>query len=377
MTRPSICFVGLENLPVLAPEYSHHPMGGAQLQQTLLAKGLARRGWRVSMVVGDYGQPDGASWADITTYRAYRPRAGLPVLRFVHPRWTSVWSAMGRADANIYYVSCAGMLLGEVALYARRRRRQVAFRIAHDTDCQPDKLLVPYWRDRLLYRYGLRHADIILAQTAAQRTLMQQNFGRDCQVIPSLVAAADAARPLAARDIDLLWISNIRPFKRPDLALELARQEPSLTLHMVGGRQPGSEQYYADIERQAAAQPNVVFHGHVPQESAYQLMARARLFLNTSDSEGFPNTYLQAWARGTPTVACFDPDGVIGREQLGFPVRDIARMRAALHALLENEALWQATSARCRSYVAARHGEPALDAFAAALGAIAGEAPPT
>jgi glycosyltransferase involved in cell wall biosynthesis len=376
MTLPSVCFVGLENLPVLAPEYSQHPMGGAQLQQTLLARGLARRGWRVSMVVGDYGQPDGAAWADITTYRAYRPRAGLPFVRFVHPRWTSVWSAMGRADADIYYVSCAGMLLGEVALYARGQHRQVAFRIAHDTDCQPDKLLVPYWRDRLLYRYGLRHADIILAQTAAQRTLMRQNFGRECQVIPSLVAAADAARPLAARDIDLLWISNIRPFKRPDLALELARREPSLTLHMVGGRQPGSEQYYADIERQAAAQPNVVFHGHVPQESTYQLMARARLFLNTSDSEGFPNTYLQAWARGTPTVACFDPDGVIGREELGFPVRDIARMRTALHALLENEALWQATSARCQSYVAAHHGEPALDAFAAALGTIARRAPP-
>jgi glycosyltransferase involved in cell wall biosynthesis len=376
MTLPSVCFVGLENLPALAPEYAHHPLGGAQLQQTLLARGLARRGWRVSMVVGDYGQPDGAAWADVTTYRAYRPRAGLPVVRFVYPRWTSVWSAMARADADIYYVSCAGMLLGEVALYARRRHRQVAFRVAHDTDCQPDKLLVPYWRDRLLYRYGLRHAGIILAQTAVQRALMRQNFGRECQVIPSLVAAADAAPPLAERDIDLLWISNIRPFKRPDLALELARLEPSLTLHMVGGRQPGSEPYYADIERQAAAQPNVVFHGHMPQASTYQLMARSRLFLNTSDSEGFPNTYLQAWARGTPTVARFDPDGVIGREALGSPVRDVAGMRAAVHALLENEALWQATSARCRSYVAAHHGEPALDAYAAALGALARGATP-
>ena len=29
-----VCFVGFENLPVLAREYNHHGNGGAQLQQT-------------------------------------------------------------------------------------------------------------------------------------------------------------------------------------------------------------------------------------------------------------------------------------------------------------------------------------------------------
>ena len=32
-----ICFVGLDNLPVLAPEYREHYIGGDSVQQTLLA----------------------------------------------------------------------------------------------------------------------------------------------------------------------------------------------------------------------------------------------------------------------------------------------------------------------------------------------------
>ncbi len=76
--EPSVCFVGPANLPVLVREYAHHGIGGMQVQQTLLARALVKRGWDVSMVVTDYGQPDGATWDGITTYRTHKPGAGLP-----------------------------------------------------------------------------------------------------------------------------------------------------------------------------------------------------------------------------------------------------------------------------------------------------------
>lgn len=50
MKTPSICFVGIRNLPALAPEFGHLGTGGAELQQCLLAKALAARGLKVSMV---------------------------------------------------------------------------------------------------------------------------------------------------------------------------------------------------------------------------------------------------------------------------------------------------------------------------------------
>jgi glycosyltransferase involved in cell wall biosynthesis len=96
-------------------------------------------------------------------------------------------------------------------------------------------------------------------------------------------------------------------------------------------------------------------------------MARSRVFVNTSESEGFPNTYLQAWARGTPVVAFFDPDGVIAREGLGRTVRDLGQMQAAVHELLTNAVLWSTISRRCTEYVSARHGKAALKLYVDAL----------
>src|ERR1700761_6053843 len=152
LTAPTICFVGLANLPVLAPEYGRHGVGGAELQQTILAKALAARGYPVSMVVADYGQMDGAVWDGVKTYKAYRPNAGLPVVRFIHPRWTLLWAALKRARADIYYVSCAGALVGQVALFARLHGAKVIFRIASNSDCDPATLLIRHWRDKRLYR---------------------------------------------------------------------------------------------------------------------------------------------------------------------------------------------------------------------------------
>ena len=213
-SAPRICFVGLANLAVLAREYGKHGAGGAQLQQTLLAKALARAGLEVSMVVADYGQSDGAAWDGIKTYKAYRPAAGIPLLRFVHPRWTALWSAMKRAGADIYYTSCAGALLGQVVMFARLHRRKVVFRIASNSDCDPASLLIRFWRDKRLYRYGLERADLILAQTPQQQQALLRNFGRDSRVVASLAEPGGRRRSFHERDIGVLWVGKFVIFNQ-------------------------------------------------------------------------------------------------------------------------------------------------------------------
>jgi len=371
----SICFVGIENLLVLAPEYRQHGIGGAQLQQVLLAKALAKRGFSVSTVVADHGQPEAAQWHGVKTHKAYRFSEGIPGVRFIYPRATKVWSAMKRANADIYYCSCADYLPGVLALFAQLHRRKTVFRIAHDTDCRPNELMIPNWRSKVLYRYGLPRMDLILAQTASQQAEMLKNFHRPSHVIPSLVELSSENRSFTDRDIDVLWVSNIRPFKRPNLLLDVAALLPGFRFHMVGGTQPGALEYFDDIRRRAASIPNVIFHGPQSYDEVERWLARTKLFVNTSESEGFPNTYLQAWARGTPVVGFFDPDGVIGRESLGRAVHSVADMRSAIQELLSSEASWSAASARCIRYVGATHGRNAVDSYAEALESLSDSQP--
>jgi glycosyltransferase involved in cell wall biosynthesis len=349
-----ICFVGYDNLPVLAREYRQHTIGGESVQQTLLARALARRGHQVTMVVADYGQEDGAAWDGIRTLRSYRPDAGVPGLRFIHPRWSKTWSALSRADADIYYTSCAGMQVGLVALFCKLHGRRFVFRAASDSDCDRSKLLVRYARDRWLYSEGLRRADAILLQSSAQAEALARNFGLAGRVAGMLVEMQPAA---PQRDIDVLWVNNIRRLKQPGRVLELARRLPQAQVHMAGGALPGEEALFEEVRRAATAYPNIQFHGRVSYWEANELYGRAKLLLNTSDIEGFPNAYLQAWARGVPVVTLIDPDGIIRREGLGAAVPSAGKIPEAVRRLLHDGAAWSETSRRCRRFIEREYGE--------------------
>jgi glycosyltransferase involved in cell wall biosynthesis len=352
-----ICFLGQDNLPVLAREYNRHGVGGAQVQMTLIAKALAMRGHDVSMVVGDYGQEDGRSWDGIRTFKTFKANAGFPVIRFIHPHWSRTWMALSRADADVYFTSCAGMQVGLLALYCMRVNKGFVFRLAHDDDADPQKMLVRLWRDKKLYEYGLKRAESILCQNNTQRDRLKTNYALEASLIKSLVEPPAIDHPLQDRNIETLWVSNLRDIKRPDLALELARRLPHRRLHMVGGRQAGFTQMYETIQREATVLPNLTFHGRVPYHEVGDLFDRTRVFVNTSDSEGFPNTYLQSWRRGVPVVAFFDPDALIRREELGYAVSSMDEMQQAVEKLLSDDDEWHRISNRCRAYMERHHGD--------------------
>ncbi|MGH8707868.1 MAG: glycosyltransferase family 4 protein [Burkholderiales bacterium] len=364
-----ICLVGATNLAVLAPEeYGHHTIGGEAVQQTLLARALARRGHDVSMAGEDYGQPDGAEWDSIRVFKTYPPRAGVPVLRFIHPRWTGTWSALSRADAELYYVSEAGMHVGLVAAFCRRLRRRFVFRTASDADCDPSRLMVRFARDRWLYAFGLRRADAILVQSSAQAKSLWRNYGLASRVAGMLV---EQPLPVATRDIDVLWVGTLRSVKRPDRVLELAGKLPKARIHMVGGAVAGEKGLFREIQRAAATRANLFFHGHLSYQDTNRLYGRARLLLNTSDVEGFPNSYLQAWVRGVPVVTLIDPDRVIEREELGIAAAGPAQIADAVHRLLDDPRAWRAASDRCRGFMAREYGEDRiLAAYLEAFGEV-------
>lgn len=355
--RPRVCFVGMANLPVLAREFNRHPIGGEQVQQTLLAKAFARRGYRVSMITADYGQAEGASWDSVRTHKAFAPREGVPVLRFFHPRWSGLWSAMKRSQADVFYTSCGGAIVGQIALFCARHDKRMVFRVASDADCEPELPLIKYWRDKKLYEYGLRRADCVLVQSERQRELLKRNFGVDSVVAGMLVESGIEPRDFADRTLAAIWINNFRTLKRADRLLDAANALPDTDFHLVGGPAPGFQSYFDEICARARVQRNVSVHGQVPYHDVNEFYEQARIYVNTSEIEGFPNSYLQAWVRGTPVVAYFDPDGLIEREGLGLAVSNQQELIDAIRCLTTDASRWREASVRCREFMARRFGE--------------------
>jgi glycosyltransferase involved in cell wall biosynthesis len=342
-----ICFLGMENLAVLAPRHSRHAVFGADaVQQALLARALARRGHEVSTVVADGGQHDGALWDSIRAFNA-------------NARWGGTWSALARADADLYYTSGAGTHVGLLALFCARHRRRFAVRAAAGAH-----------RPSRLYRLGLRRAHAVLAQDEAHRQVLARRYRVRSRVTLPLVEPAGAA---AARDIDLLWVGRLAGAKRPDRALSFARRLPLARVAMAGGPQPGEEVLFREIRRMAEDVPNLGFHGPLPCAEAHALFARAKLLLGTWDDAHLPHAYLQAWARGVPVAALADPGGVIAREGLGVIADSPCRLLEAVPALLEDAGAWRAASVNCTRYMEREYGEArVLRAYLAAFGEALG-----
>lgn len=348
-----ICFVAPYAYLLLTTEANIPVIGGAELQQVTVARALAARGYRVSMVCLDFGQIDKITIDGITIHRAYRPDEGLPVLRFLWPRLTRMWGCLARVDADIYYQRAAGMLTGIVAAFCKRYHKKSLFAVASNFDFTDSSVTIRYKRDRWLYEYGVRHVDRVLVQNREQAKLCLQEFGRKSDLVPNCYPAPTVLPRKPGSEI--LWVSTIRRIKRPNLFLDLARALPEYRFTMVGGPAGDESRIYDLIRADAETLSNVNFIGFVPYSRIDEYFDRAALFLNTSESEGFPNTFLQAWARATPTISFFDCGARSDGAEVGQSVDSWPEMREAVENLMTNEDQREAKGTNCRRYVERHH----------------------
>jgi glycosyltransferase involved in cell wall biosynthesis len=351
---PHICFVAPTAYPALAGDESIKMIGGAQIQQTIIAKELVARGYRVSMICMDHGQPSPVDIGGVTVHKAYGPDDGLPMLRFIWPRLTSIWRCMTQADADIYYYRAAGMLAGVIAAYAKLRGKKSIYAVAGNPDLEPNTNRIKYKRDRLLFEYGLRNVDQILVQNDYQRELCIHNYHRE----PVLINNCWPYRPAASRPPTgkyVLWVSMMRKLKQPHLFIELARALPQYHFKMIGGHKTQELRLFESVKKAAEEVPNLDFLGYVPLARTDELFDGARLFVNTSESEGFPNTFLQAWCRGVPTVSFVDCGARGGTGPIGLVVDSLDAMRDAVNRLMEDERQWSILSEASSRYFVSHH----------------------
>ena len=145
----------------------------------------------------------------------------------------------------------------------------------------PDALICMgrwYRRDKWLYERGLRRASSVLVQSERQQELMRRNFGLDSSIAGLIVQPGSSEREFGERDIDALWVSNMRSVKRPDVLLGVADQLPHVSFHMVGGTVPAGNGSSKRSKRRRPSRGNVTFHGAVPyRDISALLQPRARL----------------------------------------------------------------------------------------------------
>ena len=317
--KPRICIVAQNAYGPLKGLRTGH-IGGVEIQTAAFAKWLVQQGYEVSFVTWREGE-DGDECIDgVRVLKMCAARAGFAGLRFLHPRLSSFIAALARANADVYYHNCAEYYTGIIAAWCAARRRVFVYSTASDADCRMDR---PSWQSRhgwTLYRYGLRRTTRVLVQTRTQLRLLELEYGLKGVHVPMPAALASPTSGTAiaksGRSPIVLWVGRLDRRKRPTYLFDIAQEMPTTTFRIVA---PTNERdpYERDVRARAETIANIQWLGRVERHRMGDVYEDADCLCCTSQYEGFPNTFLEAWSYGIPIVSSFDPDQLIVERRLG------------------------------------------------------------
>ncbi len=334
-------------------------VGGAEVQQGLIARLLARDGFRVSVLTLDFGQPDGQVVDGVEIHKMPQVgKRGLRGLRWFTPRLTDVITRLSDLKPDIVYSRSISAYTAPISIYARRHQARSIYAGASDRDFASVRAPSTSRRDWALFRWGLKRTSTVLVQNRQQAGDARLNHGIEATLCPNFFAETGILG--GSVNGPVIWVGTMGRGKRPELFLEIARRLPQLQFAMVGGAllSDGGQEAYNRVQQAAKLLPNLVFHGYVQPQDVGKVFDGASALVNTSLSEGFPNTFLQSWIRGVPTVSFVNPELATG-ESGTLACASFDEMVDAVRGVVSSPAAWEGRSAQVRALFAKYHSEAA------------------
>jgi glycosyltransferase involved in cell wall biosynthesis len=308
INRKAVCFVSLDVYPLLNPN-APGVQGGSEVDFYMLATELAKDPrFRVSVITGNFGQPDVETTDNITIYKATdiqkNPLSGARIL----------FKAMRLANADIYFKKGAALTTDLVAMYCRLHKKIFFFRTGTDYECNGS-----YLRDYLLkgrtYLWSLKQAKRVFVQKAGDVANLIRTAGVRAVMIPNGHRITDLKN--ISKEY-ILWVGRTDALKQPELFIRLAKEIPSEKFVMICQKAKGDERY-DELVRQASTAGNLKFIQYVPFHEIDRYFQQAKVLVNTSSAEGFPNTFIQAGKSGTAILALSaNPDSFLDKFNCGF-----------------------------------------------------------
>ena len=220
---------------------------------------------------------------------------------------------------------------------------------------------------RSLFHLSIFLADEVVAQNENQAALIQRNYGRTSVMIKSYLNSArqfdnkEDIEKVPFHDGFILWVGRLVQDKRPELIRILAEKLPNIEFVIIGPDYSSNDRESRKLIEFSKSHKNLHYVGFVAYNLISKYFRQCRILINTSESEGFPNTFLQAWSVGKPVVSLdIDPGGVIKRMELGRVSLSVDQMICDINNLIDNEVEYSKISCNALKYVNDCHDDSSL-----------------
>lgn len=363
----SICFIDWFAYGLFNPQ-SKIVFGGAQIQLYFLAKELAKeKKYQVYFLTDNQKNSRIQTFFNIKVYQFVRfPKTPgilgqllnlfykIPTVSHIH-FFSRLLRQLKKINAEIYVQRAASAETGLIALIAKLLRKKFIFMVAHERDVNGFFIRQNGWRGQL-FLMGLKLADKIICQTSEQQNQLDKQLKNKSKVIAS-------GYPIKSFEIKeekkqgILWVARAEKWKRPDLFIQLAQKFPQERFTMICPPAENRQDYFQSIKSQAQRVSNLTFIEKVPFNKINNFFKAAKVFVSTSESEGFPNTFIQAAKNSTPVISFkIDPDQVIFKNQFGFCAQGSEQqLTKDLKRILTNQKLESKLAKNAYGYATSHH----------------------
>jgi glycosyltransferase involved in cell wall biosynthesis len=346
---------------LLISQYFPVCTGGAEQQIYWLAKCLQASMDVHYLTISDQDLASGEPGIAISTIPSRKVLPRVLGLCYVLD-YSRVWNVFQRIAPDIIYVQGASAYMGMAARYAKSSPCALIWHIASARDVRPFVMhslrTIPFdYVDKKMIEYGIRHADYIFGQAQYEEDLLRQNYGRTCDLIVGNWHTVPTTPCVKGPRPKIVWVANIKPLKKPETFLDLAEKLSTVTeaeFIMIG--RPGGAKYQRGLESRIRRIRGVTYLGERSNEEINRVLAESHVLVNTSDYEGYPNTFIQAWLHEMPVVSLHvDPDDVLAKQGLGFHSGSLNQLVQDTRNLIENSDLRTRLGARARAYAREHH----------------------
>lgn len=340
-------------------------VAGIQIQLGFWSKMFMSRGWKVfAVTTGEARKVEGVDFLSVK--ENWEDRHGMSVAH----EFRYSFSLIRRVKPDLTIYRGASRFAFAISLWSHVFGAKFLFFGAHDTDFKRGEEMVPgVGLNRTLYHRAIRNVDYFVSQNIVQAQSLKENYGRESLIVQNIWPSALGYRHQGKGTFDVVMVANYRPWKRAEWFVRLAEKMPERKFAMVGGAYLYNMSYYEEVKAMAERVGNVTVFGFQPFSRVNEIVAESKLLVCTSEYEGFPNTFLQAWSACVPVVSTVNPNNVVTDFGLGKLIETEDDLLVATDTLLKDEQLYNQCRENIGQYFEEHHSaEKAIEKLLGYLG---------
>jgi len=346
------------NMPYLIQD-KDLPVGGATVQAYYWILGLLAHGQEVGVLIPDNINTNIEKRSNIKFLKTFTVIKNDSVLKWLYPRYSKLNFSIHQFKPKYIYQAGSGFITWILAYISKKKNIIFIHRIANDADTDERiKQRLPFFT-RIFYEYGLRNADKIICQNKYQYKNIKKRFpNKSVMVIHNPYFCEFVSNDIVLfKDRNYIaWLGVFQKQKNLPALLYIVKKLPNVMFKIAGKCKKGIDSETKNTIEELKKFTNVTFVGYLKRTEINKFLSNSYALLNTSHYEGFSNTFLEAFAAGTPVISLkgVDPDRIISNNRLGYVCNDYTEIPKLIKRMLNNKHYFD-LCVRCQQYVFKSH----------------------